>query len=154
MLADLPSEAAEAAVAVAGPGTGSLLQAVELRHTGGEMRRVRPGNGALAAVDADYGLFAAGMAPTPQAAAAVGHGVEAVMSAMAPWAARQTYLNLAGTTRDPGDFWAPQAYERLRRIKATVDPADMIRANHPIPPTGPGQAAAPAPNRAALQPAG
>jgi hypothetical protein len=28
----------------------------------------------------------------------------------------------------------PQTYDRLRRIKAAVDPADLIRANHPIPP--------------------
>ncbi|MBV9336066.1 MAG: BBE domain-containing protein, partial [Solirubrobacterales bacterium] len=27
-----------------------------------------------------------------------------------------------------------QAYHRLRRIKAAVDPADMIHSNHPIAP--------------------
>jgi len=152
MLACLPSEAAEAAVAVAGPGTGSLLQVVELRHVGGEMKHARPGNGALAAVDAEYGLFAVGTAPTAQAAEAAGHGVAAVMSAMAPWAAGQMYLNLADTSRDPRSFWAPQAYERLRRIKEAVDPADMIRANHPIPPARPGQASTPAPDRSVLHP--
>jgi FAD/FMN-containing dehydrogenase len=154
MLAGLPAEAVTELIRAAGPQTGSLLQAVELRHVGGEMRRARPGNGALAAVDAEYGLHAVGMAPTPEAAKAVGCGVEAVMSAMAPWAAGQTYLNFTDTSRDPRGFWAPQAYERLRRIKAAVDPADMIRANHPIPPARPEQATVPARDHTVLQLAG
>jgi hypothetical protein len=134
MLADLPDAAVAAVVGVAGAGTGSLLQVVELRQAGGEMRRARPGNGALAAVDAEYALFAVGMAATPQEASAVASGVAAVKAALTPWAAGQMYLNLAGTSRDPSGFWNPGAYERLRRIKAAVDPADLIRANHPIPP--------------------
>jgi hypothetical protein len=107
---------------------------VELRHVGGEMKRVRPANGALAAVDADYALFAAGPAPFPQAAAAVARSVAEVQSAMSPWAARQMYLNLAETHRRPSSFWTPEAYDRLRRIKTAVDPDDLIRSNHPVPP--------------------
>jgi hypothetical protein len=108
--------------------------AVELIHVGGEMKRTRPGNGALAAIDADYALFAGGMAPTAQAVSAVASAVGAVHNAMRPWAARQMYLNLADTRRDPAGFWTPQAYDRLRRIKAAVDPGDLIRSNHPVPP--------------------
>jgi hypothetical protein len=44
------------------------------------------------------------------------------------------FLNFAETRRDPASFWSPQAYDRLRRIKAGVDPDNLIRANHPIPP--------------------
>ena len=44
------------------------------------------------------------------------------------------YLNIAETSRDPASFWTPEAYHRLRRIKATVDPDDLIRSNHPVPP--------------------
>ncbi len=98
------------------------------------MKRIRPQNGALAAIEADYALFAVGLAPTPGAASAVAAGVAAVKSVMAPWAARQMYLNLADTPRDPGSFWSAQAYERLRRIKADIDPDDVIRSNHPVPP--------------------
>ena len=85
---------------------------------------------------------------------AIGHQVAAVLSAMSPWAAAQTYLNLTETSRDPATFWTPQAYDRLRRIKAAVDPADLIRANHPIPPAPLEQATPPARDRAVLQPAG
>jgi hypothetical protein len=44
------------------------------------------------------------------------------------------YLNFAKTRRDPRSFWTAAAYDRLRGIKGTVDPDDIIRANHPIPP--------------------
>jgi FAD/FMN-containing dehydrogenase len=134
MLASLPAEAIDTIVRVAGPRAGRPLVVVELRHVGGEMKRVRPANGALAAVDADYALFAAGPAPFPKAAEAVAGSVAEVQSAMSPWAARQMYLNLAETRRRPSSFWAPEAYDRLRRIKTAVDPDDLIRSNHPVPP--------------------
>ncbi len=134
MLASLPAEAIETVIRVAGPQAGTPLLVVELRHVGGEMKRARPGNGALAAVDAEYVMFAAGPAPFPQAAAAVARSVAEVQAAMRPWAARQMYLNLAETARDPRSFWTPQAYDRLRRVKAAVDPDNMIRSNHPVPP--------------------
>jgi len=133
MLASLPAEAIETVVRVAGGHTGRLV-AVELRHVGGEMKRARPNNGALVAVDAEYALFAVGMAPFPQAAAAAARSVAAVQAALSPWAAPQMYLNLAETDRDPSSFWTPQAYDRLRQIKAEVDPDDLIRSNHPVPP--------------------
>jgi hypothetical protein len=136
LLAALPAEAIDTIVRVAGPGTGSPLAAVELRQIGGEMSRARPRNGAVAAYDAGYVLFAGGPAPTPRAVSAVESAAAALISAMSPWAARQTYLNIAETRRDPASFWTPQAYDRLRRIKAAVDPDDVIRANHPIPPAG------------------
>jgi len=136
LLASLPADAIETLIRVA--DTGTRLAVVELRHLGGEMKRARPANGALAAVDADYALFAAGPAPFPQAAEAVAWSVATVQTAMQPWAARQMYLNLAETHRDPATFWTPQAYDRLRRIKAAVDPDDLIRSNHPIPPAHEG----------------
>jgi FAD/FMN-containing dehydrogenase len=41
---------------------------------------------------------------------------------------------LAETSQDPSAFWQPEAYDRLRRIKADVDPTNLIRSNHPVPP--------------------
>jgi hypothetical protein len=98
------------------------------------MSRARPQNGALAAVPAPYFAFTAGLAPSRQAASAVSAHLETVRSALSPWTAPQHYLNLAETGGDPARFWTAPAYERLRWIKAAVDPQDMIRANHPIPP--------------------
>ena len=134
LLASLPAEAIDTLIRVAGAHAGTPLLAVELRHIGGEMRRTRPANGALATIDAEYALFAVGLAPLPQAASAVARGVAAVQTAMSAWAAPQMYLNLAETRRDPASFWTSQAYDRLRRIKTQVDPDDLIHANHRIAP--------------------
>ncbi|MGO8960049.1 MAG: FAD-binding protein [Streptosporangiaceae bacterium] len=135
-LGALPPEAIDKATGVFNAAAGSALLAIELRHVGGEMRRARPQNGALAAVDADYALYAVGPAPTAAAASAARCGVTAVTSELARWAAPQMYLNLADTSRDPASFWSAAAYDRLRCIKAAVDPHNLIRSNHPIPPAG------------------
>jgi FAD/FMN-containing dehydrogenase len=134
MLDSLSREAIDAFIRTAGPDADTRLVWAELLHVAGEMKRDRPGNGALGAIDAEYQLGGGGGAPTPEAAEAVEHSVADLLSAMRPWAARHMYLNVAGTSRDPAGFWAPEAYERLRRIKAAVDPDDVIRSNHPVPP--------------------
>jgi hypothetical protein len=90
--------------------------------------------GALASIDAQYALFAVGMAPVPELERAVMAQVGTVKQALAPWAARQMYLNFAETQDSRWRFWTEHAYRRLRRIKAAVDPGDMIRANHPVRP--------------------
>jgi FAD/FMN-containing dehydrogenase len=133
MLDRLPGEAVDAVTATAGAGAAFPLLSVELRHLGGELARPRPENGALASVDAQYVLYAVGMTPAPDMVAPVMAQVETIKDALAPWAARQMYLNFA-ETQHPAPFWTEQAYHRLRRIKAAVDPHDIIRSNHPIPP--------------------
>jgi hypothetical protein len=108
---------------------------VELRHLGGALRRTRPEHGALASLDADYAMGAVGMVPAPELEASVRTQVQAVKAALAPWAARHMYLGFADTQQDTATFWTEQAYDRLRRIKTAIDPDDLIRSNHPIPPT-------------------
>jgi hypothetical protein len=132
LLGALPTEAIDELVQVAGATSGSPLLSVEVRHLGGELSRSRPENGSLASVEADYALYAVGMTPTPEAVDVVGTHVEAVKAAMRPWAAQQMYLNLADTRRGAGTFWSPDAYDRLCRIKAEVDPTNLVRANHPV----------------------
>jgi len=134
MIDQLPSDAIDAFVQAAGPDAAFPLLSVEIRHLGGEFARARPGNGALASIDAGYVLYAVGMTPVPELIPPVTGQTTVVKKALAPWAARQMYLNFAETQRPPAQFWTEQAYQRLRRIKANADPADMIRANHPIPP--------------------
>jgi FAD binding domain/Berberine and berberine like len=134
MVASLPGEAIDAFAETAGAGAAFPLTSVEVRHLGGELARARPGRGALACLDADYMLFAVGSVPVPELVGPVTAQVEAIKSALAQWAARQMYLNYADRQHPAAPFWTDQAYQRLRQIKADVDPGDLIRSNHPIPP--------------------
>jgi hypothetical protein len=133
MFADLPPEGLDRFVEVAGEGADFPLLSVEIRHLEGEFARPRPGHGALAAIDDPYVMCAVGMAPVPEVALEVRAQVTALKEAMSPWGASQMYQNFAETQRDPASFWTAQVYNRLRHIKAAVDPYDRIRANHPIP---------------------
>jgi hypothetical protein len=134
LLDTLPAAAVDRLIGLAGPGADNVPNLVEIRHIGGQMRRRRPGAGALPAIDAGYVLLGGSAVTDPQLAAEMFRGVHAIATAMTPWAARQMYLNFAETRRDPASFWDPQAYSRLRQIKTAVDPEDRIQSNHPVPP--------------------
>ena len=133
MVDHLPANALDAFVEVAGAYAQFSLVSIELRHLGGELRRRRPENGALASIDADYAMGAVGLVPAPELEAPVRAQVQAVKAALGPWAAKHMNLNFAETQQDAATFWTEQASDRLRRIKAAVDPDDLIRSNHPIP---------------------
>ena len=137
MVDHLPADALDAFVEVAGAYAQIALVSIELRHLGGELRRSRPEHGALGSIDADYAMGAVGMVPAPELEAPVRAQVQAVKAALGPWAAKHMNLNFAETQQDAATFWTEQAYNRLRRIKAAVDPDDLIRSNHPIPPASP-----------------
>jgi hypothetical protein len=141
MVDQLPADALDTFVEAAGSGAEFPLVSIDLRHLGGELRRPRPEHGPLAQIDADYAMFAAGMVPAPELETPVRAQVQAVKDALAPWAAKQMYLNFAETTRTAASFWTEQAYHRLRRIKTAIDPDDIIRSNHAIPPAPPRDAA-------------
>jgi hypothetical protein len=134
MLAELLAEALDTFIAVAGAQGGQQLAVIELRHLEGELGRARPEHGALASIPAKYALIAGGFAPVPELVSAMEENVEAIKQALAPWADPRMYLNFAEARRDPASFWETDAYRRLRRVKAAVDPGDLIRSNHPIPP--------------------
>jgi hypothetical protein len=133
-LADLPPAAIDALLDAAGAGAAVPLVSVEVRHLEGELGRDRPANGALSSVQAKYAVFAASMTPTPELQDAVHGQIATVKQAMAPLAARHMFLSLAGSSRPVEAFWTAPAFERLRAVKATVDPENLIRANHTIPP--------------------
>ncbi|MDF7762247.1 hypothetical protein PU683_22310, partial [Kosakonia cowanii] len=69
LLQTLPPEAIDQITQTAGAASSAPLVSLEVRQLGGELARAHPENGALAAVDADYSLYAVGIAPTPEAAA-------------------------------------------------------------------------------------
>ena len=54
--------------------------------------------------------------------------------AFAPYESGRQYLNFTERPTDPARFYPPVVYKRLREVKASVDPGDVFRSNHPIPP--------------------
>lgn len=136
LLGDLPAGAVEALLAAAGPGSGSPLLSVELRHLGGALARPAPHHGALAAIDGSFLCFAVGMAVDAPSTAAVDDHLGRLGAAMAPYASATRCLNFTDHATDPSAFFPAETYRRLQAVKARSDPHDRIRANHPIPPAG------------------
>lgn len=133
MLLDaLPTEAVDALIASAGPGSGSQLVSAELRHLGGALRRPAADPGALGTLDAAFALVATGMAPQPSAAHAVRARIGQVKEALAPWRAARDYMNLQDGGQDAARFFAPDVLKRLRQVKQAYDPADVFQASHPV----------------------
>jgi len=134
MLSRLPDQAIDALVNTARTNATFPLASVEVRHLGGELGRDRRDNGALASLQAPYLLYAAGITPTPNLEAPARAQIGAVEDALAPWMAPHMYLNFSETSRPRATLWTEPAYHRLRQIKVRVDPDDVIRSNHPVPP--------------------
>jgi FAD/FMN-containing dehydrogenase len=51
---------------------------------------------------------------------------------VAEHASGRQYLNFAERAMDPAAFFGAETYARLQHIKADVDPAGRIRANHDV----------------------
>jgi len=132
VLADLNDAAIDVLVHTTGAGSGSPLLSVELRHAGGALARMAPGGGAVSAIDGRFLMSAVGMAPTPEAGAAVKAHIELVQSGLAPWDAGRSFSNFA-TKRERGErLFGDITYRRLQAVKAAVDPDDVFRSNHPV----------------------
>ena len=57
-----------------------------------------------------------------------------VAEAFEPYENGREYLNFTERPTDPARFYTPAAYRRLREVKRTYDPRNVIRANHAITP--------------------
>jgi FAD/FMN-containing dehydrogenase len=134
-LADFPSAAIDALVAVAGPAADTPLASIEIRHLGGALARPATGGGAQPSIDASYVMHAAGFTPTPELAAAVRGHAQAIKDALVPWHARYDYYNFVDTPAPASAVLPPASYQRLQKIKATYDPDQVIISAHPVWPT-------------------
>jgi FAD/FMN-containing dehydrogenase len=132
LLDALTDEAIDAFVSAVGPGSGSALLMSELRHLGGALGRAPEGHGALARLAGDYMMFGVGIPVAPDIAAAIHLGLATLGDALAPWEAGSAYLNFTEETVDPAQFYPADAYARLRRVKADIDPEGRFRGNHAI----------------------
>jgi hypothetical protein len=130
LLGELPAEAVDALLAVAGPGVETPLLAVELRQLGGALA-VRPEvPDAVSGRDAAFSLFAIGML-APPVAEQVPDAVRAAVAALAPWRSGVQYGFAAG--QDLTDAWAPDVLARLRQVTRDRDPDGLFRAAQQLP---------------------
>ena len=127
LLRSMDAALIDSLLGVAGPDVDVPLAAVELRLMGGALSRPAEVPNAVAGRDGAYSLSV--VAPAPPAlrdVAAVVTG--AVVEALTPWSTGSSLVNFAGHGSGPeqSKAWAPDALERLRRVKASVDPGDLF----------------------------
>ena len=135
VLGDLPSSAIDDFFAAAGPGSGSTLISVEVRHAGGALGRGGDGHGALDKLPGEFVYFGIGMASDEAGEAATRASLHRVTGTLRPYRSG-SYLNFEEEPAAAASFYTEDTYRRLRQVKADVDPDELFRANHAIPPAG------------------
>jgi hypothetical protein len=132
VIGELPDEAIDAFVSVAGPDAGSPLLLAELRQLGGALGRSSEGAGALSSLEAAFAMFAIGLPMTPELGAAIPGYLDRVQDAMRPWASDGGYFNFAERPCDLDAILPPEVCARLAEVKRRWDPDGLIRANHAL----------------------
>jgi FAD/FMN-containing dehydrogenase len=140
MLTELPPAAVRAFLAAVGPDASTELLSVEIRHIGGGLtpeaavtRAAAAGSaapGVTAGFDAEYLVFAAGMA-IPGTEDALAASLGRLLSRIEPWRAPLDYLNFAEHERAAERLFGDRL-DRLRAVKQAIDPTGVMRSNHPV----------------------
>jgi hypothetical protein len=121
-------------IAEIGPesGRGPAVTLLQLRHMGGALAREAPGAGARATLPGEVCAIALGVVPDPSLDAPVRAGLAALDAVLRPHRAGE-YPNFVETPADAGRFFSPEAWARLRAVKAAYDPTDLFAGNHHVP---------------------
>ncbi|MDN4518659.1 MULTISPECIES: FAD-binding oxidoreductase [Mycolicibacterium] len=127
LLSELPAEAVDALLAVAGPGSGSPQVIVDLRLLGGALAREPQHRSAFCHRDAAFSLAVIG-APTPENAAMVAEHARAVTGAVAPWATGGQMPNFAPSydPARPARAYAPDTLHWLAALADRYDPSRVL----------------------------
>ena len=133
LLRELSEHTVDAFVGVSN-SAGPALLSLELRHLGGQLAPGAMTGGAVDCIDAEFALFAAGITPTHEAMRMTKAAVDAVQHRLAEWATGGCYANFAERRENGPALFGARAYPKLIEVKAAYDPADLIQANHPVPP--------------------
>lgn len=131
-LNDLPDEAVDTFIEVAGPESGSPLLLAQLSHLGGALSRPAENSGALDKLDADWLMFGVGMLMSPEVGEAIQGHLDKLADSMRPWAAAGGFFNYAERPCDVDAILPEAACERLLDVKRKWDPDGRIVANHAL----------------------
>lgn len=128
---ELPASAIDSLVKAVGPGSGSQLASVELRHGGGALSRAPQDAGALATLPGSFITFAVGFVPAPEAMAPNRAWLGAYKAALEPYDAG-SYFNFVEYSFDITQIFQPEILDRLREVKQRYDPENLFQSNHPV----------------------
>jgi FAD/FMN-containing dehydrogenase len=131
MTRELPDAAIDSLLEAVGPGSGSQLLLVDLRHCGGALSRAPQGAGALASLPGAFLAFGVGFIPVPEAMTPTRAWLGAFKAALEPYDAGM-YLNFAEQPFELTKAFPPEVLDRLREVKQRYDPDDLFRSNHPV----------------------
>ncbi|MBL7523030.1 FAD-binding oxidoreductase [Frankia sp. CNm7] len=135
LLSRLPPAAVDAFTAAAGPGSGSTHDLVELRHLGGALARRPPDAGSLPLVDGQFLMVSSTVADSAAARRRGRSEARGIVAALHPYASGTSCLNFTTRQVDVSTGYQPESWSRLRAMRRAVDPAELLVANHPVPPS-------------------
>ncbi|MEV6367053.1 FAD-binding oxidoreductase [Micromonospora musae] len=137
LLREFTPELIDTIIAAAGPGAGSPLTVLEIRHLGGALdRRPEPPN-AIDLGDAAFTFYAVAIGGPDQAESFQGY-LTSLLHAIEPWSTDRRFVNFLGagdaTSEGVAAAYSPEAYQRLLAVKRSYDPTNVFRVNHNITP--------------------
>lgn len=118
-------------LAVAGVGSGTPLMQVQVRHVGGALARERVPSAAGTAPE-PYLLTGLTIVPAPELAPVVTQALDQLFTTFAPWSTGTAPLTFLDRDESIERAYSGATLDRLRAIKAAVDPAGLIRSNRPV----------------------
>jgi hypothetical protein len=128
LLGCLPAPAVDAMIAA----FQQPLVSFELRHLGRAFTS-RHG-GVVACADAEIGAFAAALVLSPDELESSRQQVRSAVAAVSPWATGTTYQNFAESPRPLDELFPKDTVDRLRAVRKTYDPGNLVLANHNVDP--------------------
>ncbi|HEX8753945.1 MAG TPA: FAD-binding oxidoreductase [Solirubrobacterales bacterium] len=131
MMDGVDERAIEQLVAAVGPGSGSGLVSVELRHGGGALSRAGEGHGAVATLPGSFCSFAVGIAADPATTARTEADLTRFVAATEAYDVGR-YLNFVERDEDANSFFEPAVAARLAEVRDAYDPDRLFHANHQI----------------------
>ena len=129
----LPPEAVATFVAHAGPGSGSPLLSVEIRHLGGALDRIPGDAGALGDVEGRFAIFGVGIPMTPELGEAIHAHLGRAIAAMAEWGHGRNYLSFCEQPVDTRTAFDGDVHARLSELRGRLDAGALLHPNHEIP---------------------
>ncbi|WP_454197300.1 FAD-binding oxidoreductase [Nocardia sp. Marseille-Q1738] len=110
---------------------------ISIHQLGGAIRRTTSETTSFSFHEADYHLVVFSGGPAGQRLGPARAWIAEIIDAVRGCSAGGPYIGILDGTSSPSrvrSAYHPEAYERLRRIKAEYDPDNLFRCNHNIPP--------------------